>query len=236
MPPRLFASRNALPPEGAARLRPGGAGSAPGAWMEQLPPRSRTACRFLPPEGAAAPVARQSRFHGPCWGEDSPSYSLSLRERAGVRAPRLRFHGLALDIPTLTPTLSRQREREKNPRRSQHSDKGFSCSLSLRERAGVRALRLRFLPPEGAAGGYGPHGCSLRVTPCPPRGPLRLWPGKAGSAAPARLKSPHGCSLRVTPCSPRGLLRLRSGGASPAALAGVKTPRFAPSPSGRGLG
>ena len=54
-----------------------------------------------------------------------------------MRALRLRFHGLALDIPTLTPTLSRQREREKRPRHLQHSDEGFSCSLSLRERAGA---------------------------------------------------------------------------------------------------
>ena len=30
-----------------------------------------------------------------------------------------------------------------------------------------------------------PHGRSLRVALCPPRGPLRLRPGKAGSAAPA---------------------------------------------------
>ena len=33
-PLRSFASRNALPPEGAARLRPGKAGSVPGAWLE----------------------------------------------------------------------------------------------------------------------------------------------------------------------------------------------------------
>ena len=70
-------------------------------------------------------------------------YSLSLWERAGAlrcgsrsacalldsvkkvglspasglqdRAPRSRFHWLALDFPTLTLTLSRQRERGKNP-------------------------------------------------------------------------------------------------------------------------
>ena len=30
------------------------------------PPRLRTSCHSLPPEGAAAPMARQSRFHGPC--------------------------------------------------------------------------------------------------------------------------------------------------------------------------
>ena len=55
------------------------------------------------------------------------------------------------------------------------------------------------LPPEGAAApaarqsrfrgpclrGKDPHGRSLRVLPAPPRGPLRLRPGKAGSAAPA---------------------------------------------------
>ena len=34
-----------------------------------------------------------------------------------------------------------------------------------------------------------PHGRSLRVASCPPRGPLRLRPGKAGSAAPAWLKT-----------------------------------------------
>ena len=30
-----------------------------------------------------------------------------------------------------------------------------------------------------------PHARSLRVTLCPQKGPLRLRPGKAGSAAPA---------------------------------------------------
>ena len=34
----------------------------------------------------------------------------------------------------------------------------------------------------------GPHGCSLRVAPCPPRGPLRLRTGEARSAAPAGMK------------------------------------------------
>ena len=43
----------------------------------------------------------------------SLSYSLSLRERAGVRDPRSRFQSLVPDFPTLTLTLSRQREREK---------------------------------------------------------------------------------------------------------------------------
>ena len=106
MPPRLLTSCSALPPEGAA---------APAVWRSQsrgpclkrwprsfyslslweragvralrfrsTPPRSRTACRSLPPKGAAAPVARQSRFHGPCSNGMAPSYSLSLRERAGA--------------------------------------------------------------------------------------------------------------------------------------------------------
>ena len=61
-----------------------------------------------------------------------------------------------------------------------------------------------------------PHGRSLRVTPCPPRGPLRLQSGKAGPAAPACFKSPHARPLRVALCPPRGPLRLRSGEASSA--------------------
>ena len=54
-----------------------------------------------------------------CCGD---SYSLSLWERAGVRAPRSRFQGYVLNLPTLTLTLSRQREREK--------EAGF-CKLAL---------------------------------------------------------------------------------------------------------
>jgi hypothetical protein len=42
------------------------------------------------------------------------SYSLSLRERAGVRAPRFGFRRLLLGPPTLTLTLSRQRARESS--------------------------------------------------------------------------------------------------------------------------
>ena len=92
MPPRSFAARNSLPPEGAA---------APVARLSRFhgpclngePPPLRTECRALPPEGAecrgskpanagsdgtkkgcvpqpeqhaAAPVARRSRFHGSC--------------------------------------------------------------------------------------------------------------------------------------------------------------------------
>ena len=46
LPPRSLASRSSLPPEAAARLRPGEAGSAPGAWLEptslaQVPPELR---------------------------------------------------------------------------------------------------------------------------------------------------------------------------------------------------
>ena len=41
------------------------------------------------------------------------SYSLSRRERVGVRAPRFRLQGCALNFSTLTLALSRQREREK---------------------------------------------------------------------------------------------------------------------------
>ena len=97
----------------------------PPRWM--WPPRSLTACSSLPPEGATAPVARQSRFHGPCWNGEALSCSLSLRERAGVRA--LRFGS--------TPPRS------------------FASRNSL--------------PPEGAAASRGPGlegsrvDCSLRV-------------------------------------------------------------------------
>ena len=37
----------------------------------------------------------------------------------------------------------------------------------------------------------GPHGRSLRVASCPPRGPLRLRSGKASPAAPAGLNVKH---------------------------------------------
>ena len=37
----------------------------------------------------------------------------------------------------------------------------------------------------GAVQGLSPHGRPLRVASCPPRGPLRLRPGEASSAAPA---------------------------------------------------
>ena len=83
--------------------------------MARLPPRSFASRNSLPPEGAAAPAARQSRFRGPCWNGAATSYSLSLRERAGVRAPR--FPEFALELPTLTLTLSRQREREQGSAR-----------------------------------------------------------------------------------------------------------------------
>jgi hypothetical protein len=50
-----------------------------------------------------------------------------------------------------------------------------------------------------------PHGRSLRVTPCPPRGPLRLRSSQAGPARPWLVKTcPDGRSLRVIPCPSRG--------------------------------
>ena len=88
-PPRSFASRNSLPPEGAA---------APAVWQSQSrgpcsveeAPRLLTACSALPPEGAAAPAVWQSQSRGPCSNGAILSYSLSLRERVGVRARRFR--------------------------------------------------------------------------------------------------------------------------------------------------
>ena len=89
------------------------------------------------------------------------------------------------------------------------------------------------LPPEGAAApaarqsrfrsDQSPHGRPRRVAPCPPRGPQRLRPGKAGSAAPAGVgKAPPRFSLRVMRCPPRGLALLG------AARRGGRWPRFYP--------
>ncbi len=106
--PTLVASRTALPPEGAARLRPGKAGSAPGAWLEKepprslasrnslppegaaemWPPRSPTACGSLPPEGAAAPAVWQSQSRGPLL-EGEPLLSLGLVPPVIACAPEL---------------------------------------------------------------------------------------------------------------------------------------------------
>jgi len=36
-----------------------------------MTPTLFTSCNALPPEGAAAPAARQSRFRGPCWVEET---------------------------------------------------------------------------------------------------------------------------------------------------------------------
>ena len=52
-------------------------------------------------------------------------------------------------------------------------DAGGRCDSCARTTSSTRSLRKK----------SSPHGRSLRVTPCPPRGPLRLRPGKAGSAA-----------------------------------------------------
>jgi hypothetical protein len=50
--------------------------------------------------------------------------------------------------------------------------------------AGKLCCHPDIVPPE-----CGPHGCSLRVAPCPPRGPLRL---RAGGAGPAALAGQDG--------------------------------------------
>ena len=47
-----------------------------------------------------------------------------------------------------------------------------------------------------------PHGRPLRVAPCPPRGPLRLRPGGAGSAAPAGGSRPLACRCACGPAEP----------------------------------
>ncbi len=76
-PPRSPTSCGSLPPEGAARLRPGKAGSAPGAWLEGAIANGAPELLPLPP--------------GEGWGEGSPSGA--GRERS---APPLLiiFHGL----------------------------------------------------------------------------------------------------------------------------------------------
>ena len=63
------------------------------------PPRSFTSCNSLPPEGAAAPVARQSRFHGPGLLGEVPPWSFTAYRSLppeGAAAPvarQSRFHG-----------------------------------------------------------------------------------------------------------------------------------------------
>ena len=89
------------------------------------------------------------------------------------------------------------------------------------------------LPPEGAAAPAArqsrfrgpcwregtPPRLSLRVLRCPPRGLLRLRPGKAGSVAPTAGRGrPHACRFAHCAAS-EGPLRLRPGKAGSAALA-----------------
>ena len=76
MAPTLVASRTALPPEGALRLRPGEAGSAALAGEEGAPTLP-TGVSSLPPEGAAAPADWQSQIRGLGWsGSEVPTLSL----------------------------------------------------------------------------------------------------------------------------------------------------------------
>ena len=63
-------------------------------------------------------------------------------------------------------------------------------SRKLQPRGGRCACGPAKPVPRPLLGEMCPHGRSLRVTPCPPRGPLRLWPGKAGSTAPACKNTP----------------------------------------------
>ncbi|MDO8374457.1 MAG: formate dehydrogenase accessory sulfurtransferase FdhD, partial [Polaromonas sp.] len=75
MAPTLVASRTALPPEGALRLRPGEAGSAALAGEEGAPTLP-TGVSSLPPEGAAAPADWQSQIRGLGWsGSEVPTLS-----------------------------------------------------------------------------------------------------------------------------------------------------------------
>jgi hypothetical protein len=68
MTPTLFTACNALPPEGALRLRPGEAGSA--APARKNCPHAPHCVWFAAPRGGAAPAARRSRFRGPCLGRE----------------------------------------------------------------------------------------------------------------------------------------------------------------------
>jgi len=74
--PTLVASRTALPPEGALRLRPGEAGSAAPAGGEGAPTlvASRTA---LPPEGALRLRPGEAGSAAPAGGEGAPAAGVS---------------------------------------------------------------------------------------------------------------------------------------------------------------
>jgi len=50
-----------------------------------------------------------------------------------------------------------------------------------------------------AAGVISPHGCSLRVAPCPPGGPPACGPAKPVPRLELENTVHHGCSLRVIP-------------------------------------
>jgi protein ImuB len=85
-PPRSLTACSSLPPEGAARLRPGEAGSAPGAGLGKEPSRSFASRNSLPSEGA--PAVWQSQSRGPLL-EGKPLSSLELVPLVIACAPDL---------------------------------------------------------------------------------------------------------------------------------------------------
>ena len=88
--PTLVASRTALPPEGALRLRPGEAGSAaPAGWTKASCPHAPHCVWFAAPRGGAAPAARRSRFRGPCWRGSRGCANTSSGAGSDGAVPRL---------------------------------------------------------------------------------------------------------------------------------------------------
>ncbi len=126
-PPRSPTSCGSLPPEGAARLRPGKAGSAPGAWLEKEPPRSFASRNSLPPEGAAAPAVWQSQSRGPCLKGAVPE---SLASADLLPLPLGEGRGFTLQLPTRL-RASGQREEVRTESGQRSARQGIPASLPL---------------------------------------------------------------------------------------------------------
>ena len=105
MPPQSFASRNSLPPGGAA---------APTVWQSQShgpclkgmrPLRSFASRNSLPPGGAAAPAVWQSQSRGPCLKGMRPPRSFASRNFLHLAGRR------SLEASLLSPAVWRSQPR-----------------------------------------------------------------------------------------------------------------------------